>query len=460
MLDLLFKQAHAYAPEDLGIVNIGVAEGKIAYIGQELPPARRVVACEGRPVLPGVIETHAHMLLPFGGTHTMNDFFDGTMAGALGGVTTLIDFADQTHGGTLAEALEQRLSLARADCAVDFSFHLTVTDVNERSLAEIPALAAQGFTSFKFYTAYSASGLYVPAEEMARAFAAVAACGALATVHCETEAEVLAATEQLIKEGKTQVRYFSGSRPDHSEQSAIEQVIALARRTGAKLLIRHVSSAAGARLIADAQAAGQTVVGETCPHYLLLTREVYQRENGADYICNPPIRGEADRAALWQALEDGVKFTIGTDDCAFYLSQKRASDRFDEVPGGMPGIETRMPLLLSEGTGKGRFGYERLAHLTAADVAKLYGIYPQKGAIAVGSDADLILVEPCEPYPLTIACLHEKTDYTPFEGWPLTARIRMTLARGCVVAEDGVFTGRRGAGRLLRRGLPAALGEL
>ena len=145
---------------------------------------------------------------------------------------------------------------------------------------------------------------------------------------------------------------------------------------------------------------------------------------------------EADRAALWQALEDGVKFTIGTDDCAFYLSQKRASDRFDEVPGGMPGIETRMPLLLSEGTGKGRFGYERLAHLTAADVAKLYGIYPQKGAIAVGSDADLILVEPCEPYPLTIAGLHEKTDYTPFEGWPLTARIRMTLARGCVVAED------------------------
>lgn len=459
MLDLLLKRAHVYAPEDLGVVNVGIADGKIACVGNEVPPAARVVDCDGAPVLPGVIETHAHMLLPFGGTHTMNDFYDGTMAGALGGVTTLIDFADQAHGGTVTEALEARLALA-ADCAVDYSFHCTLTDITEDCLREIPALVARGITSFKFYTAYSASGLYVPADRMAEAFRHVAACGALATVHCETEEEVLAATERLIEAGKTQIRYFPLSRPDESEESAIAGVIALARETGVKLLIRHVSSAAGVRLIAQAQAAGQTVIGETCPHYLLLTREVYGRENGADFICNPPIRGEADRDALWGALESGVKFTIGTDDCAFYLAQKRVSDRFDQVPGGVPGIETRMPILLSMGVGRGRFGYERLAHLTATDVAKVYGLYPQKGRIAVGSDADLILVEPCEPYPLTIRDLHEKSDYTPFEGLPLTARIRMTVARGNVVAENGAFTGRRGGGRLLQRGLPASLGEL
>lgn len=459
MLDLLLKNAHVYAPEDLGVVNVGIEDGRIAFVGSEEQAAARTIDCGGNPVLPGAIETHAHMLLPFGGTHTMNDFYDGTMSGAIGGVTTLIDFADQVHGGTVTEALEARLELAK-ECAVDYSFHCTMTDINEASLAEIPALVARGITSFKFYTAYSASGLYVPADRMTEAFRQVAVCGALATVHCETEDEVLAATNRLIEQGRTSIADFSESRPDESEESAIAGVIGIANKTGAKLLIRHVSSAAGARLIAEAQAEGQTVIGETCPHYLLLTRDVYRQENGAEYICNPPIRGAVDRDALWKALETGVKFTIGTDDCAFYLAQKHVSDRFYEVPGGMPGIETRMPILLTEGVAKGRLSYERLAHLTSTDVAKMYGIYPQKGRVAAGCDADLILVEPCAPYPLTIRDLHEKTDYTPFEGLMLQQRIRMTIARGRIVAENGAFTGRRGDGRLLHRGLPASVEAL
>lgn len=459
MLDLLLKNANVYAPEPLGVVNIGIADEKIAYIGSEAPPAKRTVDCCGRPVLPGVIETHAHMLLPFGGTHTMNDFYDGTMSGAIGGVTTLIDFADQVHGGTLEAALTERLKQAEA-CAVDYSFHVTMTDINEDSLNELDALIDRGITSFKFYTAYSASGLFVPRDKMTEAFSRIAARGALATVHCETEDEVLEATNALIRAGKAEIKYFSESRPDASEESAVACVIEIAGRTGAKLLIRHVSSAGGTRLIAEAQRAGQTVIGETCPQYLMLTREVYRQQNGGEYICNPPIRGEVDREALWAALEGDVKFTIGTDDCAFTLAQKHASDKFYEVPGGMPGIECRMPILLSEGVDKGRFGYERLAHLTSTDVAKLYGLYPQKGTVAVGSDADLILVEPCAPYPLTAAELHEQSDYTPFEGLMLSSRIRMTVARGAVVAENGEFTGKRGSGRLLKRGLPAGIDEL
>jgi len=459
MLSLLLKNAHVFAPEDLGIVNIGIADGKIAFIGDREEVAERTVDCGGNPVLPGAIETHAHMLLPFGGTHTNNDFFDGTMSGAIGGVTTLIDFADQVKGGTAMEALEARLELAR-ECAVDYSFSITLTDINEATLAEVEKLVDRGFTSFKFYTAYSASGLYVPEGEMTKAFQKVADCGGLATVHCETEEEVLAATNALIDAGQVEIKYFSKSRPDESEESAIKNVIEIAKKTGCKLLIRHISSKAGAELVAKAQAEGQTVIGETCPQYLMLTRDVYLQENGGEFICNPPIRGEQDRDGLWKALSDDVKFTIGTDDCAFSLEQKHVSEKFFEVPGGMPGIECRMAIMLSEGVSKGRFGYERLAHMTSTDVAKMYGIYPQKGTLAVGSDADLILVEKTAPYALSVKDLHEQSDYCPFEGTMLDHRIRMTVSRGKVVAENGAFTGQRGDGKLLDRKRPASLSEL
>ena len=459
MLDLLFKNAHVYAPEDRGIVSVGIQDGKIAFIGTDAPDARRVVDCEGRNMLPGVIETHAHMLLPFGGTHTMNDFYDGTMSGAIGGVTTLIDFADQTHGHTVRSALEERLELAK-ECVTDYSFHCTITDLETGALAEIPGLVHDGFTSFKFYTAYSDSGLFLPEKEMTEAFRAVAENGALATVHAETEREVLDATERLIREGKTAVSFFSESRPDESEKSAIGNVIRIAEKTGAKLLIRHVTSVAGVELIRKAQEKGQTVIGETCPHYLMLTRDVYLGENGSDYICNPPIRGEADRQALWNAVSGGAKFVIGTDDCAFYLAQKRVSDRFDRIPGGMPGIETRTPIMLSEGPGKGRFGYERLAHILSTDVAKMYGIFPKKGAIRVGSDADLFVEDPCAPYALTASMLHEKTDYTPFEGLVLDRKIGMTVSRGEIIAENNTFIGDRKRGHLLNRSLPASVKEL
>lgn len=459
MLDLLFKNARVYAPRDLGVVSVGVRDGKIVSIGEAGEPAARTIDCAGKTLLPGAIETHAHMLLPFGGTHTMNDFFDGTMSGAIGGVTTLIDFADQVKGGSALAALEARLGQAAAS-AVDYSFHVTLTDINDATLNEIDALLARGITSYKFYTAYSAGGLYVPPADMERAFAALAKRGALATVHCEDEDTILAETARLIAEGKTGLAHFSESRPDESERLAIANVIEIARRTGAKLLIRHVSSADGGRLIAEAQSRGQTVIGETCPHYLMLTRGVYQQPDGARYLCNPPIRGEADREALWGALMGDTKFTIGTDDCAFYLAQKQVSDKFYEIPGGMPGIETRVPVLLTAGVSAGRLSMERFVHLVSTDVAKLYGIYPQKGTIAVGSDADLMLVEPCAPYPLTVKDLHEKSDYTPFEGMPLDHRVTITAANGRVIAENGEFCGTRGAGRFLRRGLPAELSAL
>lgn len=454
--DLLIRGAEVYAPQELGICDIAIKDGRIAAIAPELDAsAERVIDAHGLKAIPGVLETHAHMLLPFGGTQTMNDFYDGTRAGLYGGVTTLIDFADQDRGGSIFDAVEARTALAAKQCAADFSFHCTLTDINEETLQAIPVLIKHGFTSFKFYTAYS--NLLVPYEDMERAFRVIAEHGAIATVHAENEEQINAAITRLKAAGKTDCRYFLESKPTDSEPSAVRTLIELARRTGVRLLIRHVSSAEGAALIEQAQKEGLEVYGETCPHYLYFDETVYEREHASDYIVNPPIRTAADRAGIWRVLSDGTKFTIGTDDCAFYLKQKRVSDKFYEIPGGMPGIETRLVLLHELGVRTGRISMRRLAEMTSYNPAQLYGLTGRKGQLTPGADADVVLLDTNCDYALTAAQLHEKTDYTPFEGVPLHVRVAYTVANGKVLVENGTDCAVPGAGRLLQRGLPKSL---
>lgn len=453
--DLLIQNVHAYAPEDLGVIDIAVKNGKIAAMGKSLSAeASRVIDAEGLLAIPGVIETHAHMLLPFSGTQTMNDFYDGTRAGLYGGVTTLIDFADQTKGGSIDAALSRRLELAKKQCAVDYSFHCTLTDINDETLEAIPRLVREGFTSFKFYTAYKSGGLLVPYEDMERAFAVIAREGALATVHAEDEPMILEATAALQAQGKTGCKYFLQSKPDRSEPAAIEKLIDLVRKTGARLLIRHVSSAEGAQLIAAAQAEGLPVYGETCPHYLYFDESVYERENASDYIVNPPIRTAKDREGIWKVLSEGSFFTIGTDDCGFYLDQKRVSENFWEIPGGMPGLETRLAVLCELASRNGLLSMERIACLTSKNPAILYGAYPQKGCLQPGSDADIVLLRPGQKQVLTASMLHEKTDYTPFEGLELHMTVEKTIACGKVLMENGNDISVPGAGKRLYRKLP------
>ncbi len=461
MFDLLIQQVHAYAPKDAGVVDIAVEAGRVTAIAPHINvPAARVIDGRGLTALPGLIETHAHMLLPFGGTCTNNDFYDGTTSGAFGGVTTLVDFADQVQGKT---GPEQALDARRHQAAVsvtDHSFHVTLTEITPESLAAIPRLVAQGITSFKFYTAYKAGGLYVPPEDMRKAFAVIAEHGCIATVHAELDGPLEAATQELIAAGKTGVQHFPASKPACAEADAVQLVVDLARDTGCMALIRHISSAAGVRQVLDAQREGLSVYGETCPHYLCFTDEVYARPNGAEYIAHPSIRGEADRRALWEALAGNAVFTIGTDDCAFSLKQKHVSDKFYEVPGGMPGIETRLDVLYQLGVAQKRIGPERLADITSAYPAQIYGLYPQKGTLQPGSDADIVLLDTGKPHTIAAAALHEKTDYTPFEGMDVDMTLAYTISGGKTIVEGDTFTGKKGAGRLLKRGLPRKLGEI
>lgn len=454
--DLLIRGADVYAPQELGVCDIAVQGGRIVAIAPHLEgTAARVLDAAGKKAIPGVVETHAHMLLPFGGTQTMNDFFDGTRAGLYGGVTTLIDFADQERGGSILDAVRMRTALAEKQCAADFSFHCTLTDINEETLQAIPVLIKHGFTSFKFYTAYS--NLLVPYADMERAFRVIAEYGAIATVHAENEEQINEAVARLKAEGKTDCSHFLESKPADSEPSAVRRLIELARRTGVRLLIRHVSSAEGAALIEQAQREGLEVYGETCPHYLCFDETVYEKEHASDYIVNPPIRTAADRAGIWRVLSAGTKFTIGTDDCAFYLSQKRVSDKFYEIPGGMPGIETRLVLVHELGVRTGKISMRRLAEITSYNPAQLYGLAGRKGQLTPGADADIVLLDTDCSYTMGVELLHEKTDYTPFAGMPMHVRVACTVAGGRVLVEDGRDRAKAGAGRLLRRALPKSL---
>ena len=453
--DLIIRNAHVYAPQDLGQMDVAVTAGKIAAIEPEIAGAAgREINGAGKILLPGVIETHAHMSMPFAGTKTMNTFYDGTYAGAFGGVTALVDFAQQYSGVSLEMSLRDRLEEARGRCVVDYGFHITLTRTDDATIAEIPRLCEAGYTSFKVHTTYKGGGLYIDTPGLKRCFAAIGDCGGIVTVHAENDDMIENARKRLLSQGKESASYFPLYKPDEAEEEAVIRCIRIAKETRCKLLIRHISSAAAAASIFAAQEEGYPIYAETCPQYLAFTREVYARDNGRDYILHPPIRGEKDRDAIWEAIQKGIKITIATDDCGFYLSQKHMDDTFYGVPGGLPGLETRLLAMYSLGIDTGRISLSRLAEMTAELPAKLYGLYPQKGTLKVGSDGDMVLLDPARKTTITAAKLHERADYTPFEGMCATASLDKTIARGKVIVDGETFLGKEGEGQLLKRELP------
>lgn len=450
--DLLIKNGHVYAPQNLGVLDVAVAGGKIATLGSFLEQeAGEVVDATGKLVFPGLIETHAHMLLPLANAVTKNDFYSGTVAGAFGGVTTLIDFADQKKGRPPLEAIEKRMAQASEKAVVDYSFHCTLTDINTETIRQMAEIVELGITSFKFYTIYKDDGLYVDDGEMLLAFEKVAELGALVTVHAENEAIVRRQTEELKSKGMVSPGYYPLSKPAISEVEAIRRVLLLAGETCVPVLFRHVSSAGGVRAIKEARSLGQEVYGETCPHYLTLTNDVYQRADGRNYIVHPPIRENKDLNGLWEGIIEGHIAVIGTDDCAFTKEQKMFSDLFYEIPGGMPGIETRLAVMYHEGVNKGRISIEKLVEITSTNVAKIYDLYPQKGVIQVGSDADLVVFDPAREVEICSDNLHDMADWSPFEGWKVQGSVVVTVSKGKIIVRDNEFLGKAGAGSFLAR---------
>ena len=450
MLDLVVQNGTVVTPAGAKKIDIGVAGERIEALGSGLS-GRRTIDASGLLVLPGAIDAHTHMELPVRGDRSSDDFLSGTTAAACGGVTAIADFSVGSPDTSLPEEIEARLKVARSS-VIDFTLHGEVIGWRPGNEEDFSDAIELGARTFKFYTTYSRSGRMTDTPTLYRAFQALAGIGGRAFVHAENDAILNDLTGQLESEGELGMRSLARSRPVICEAEAIARVCLIARHTGIPLRIAHVTSEAGLNAALAARKMGGAVTVETCPQYLLLDESVYEDPDAHLYAATPPLRSPSDCDALWQGLEDGTIDLVATDHCPFTRAQKRWTGSFLDLPYGLPGVETLLPLLYSKGVAGERFPVERLAALLSEGPAKALGIYPKKGAIAVGSDADLVLLDPKSEWTIRAEDLHMKTDFNPYAGRRVTGRAVMTLSRGRVIFDRDEFLGEAGWGRFIPQG--------
>jgi dihydropyrimidinase len=428
---------------------------KIKAIGEPgtLGPADQEIDAEGLLVLPGLIDPHVHFEKDeFMGTKVVHDFDTGTYAGIFGGVTTIIEFYNQKLGESLFESLEKVSAEAEGLAYVDWSYHATITDPTEETLADIPRLIAEGVPTFKCYTTYREDGLMVEDIDLLRILQISAEHGGMVMIHTEDDALSRFASSRFIQEGKTGLAYYPDARPREIENASIRRVSEFASFLDAPIYIVHMSTLEGAQTIARAREAGTPVWGETCVQYLVLDDSYLRSEDAIRYFCNPPLRTQRDQAALWDALATGRLSVVSTDDSAFtYDAKLMGKDRFDRVPAGLHGIETRLPLLYSKGVCSGRISVSDLVAISSTNVAKLFGLFPQKGLLSPGSDADIVLFDPERAWTLGVESLHMVPKWSPFEGWEVQGKAETVISRGEVLLQDGRVTASPGRGRRFKR---------
>jgi dihydropyrimidinase len=447
--------------------DVGIAGGVITALATRIEGRHRSIDADGLLVLPGGIDSHVHLAQrgPMGPMHA-DDFQSGTSAAACGGNTTIIPFANQLKGQSLRATVDAYTRLAESQAVIDYGIHMIVSDPTETVLSqELPDLVERGYTSLKVFMTVDA--FKVDDRQILDVLAVARREGALVLVHAENHDIVEWLSQRLLRANRRAPRYHAVARPAVAEREATHRAIALSEVADTAILLVHVSAREAIGEIEAARGRGTRVLAETCPHYLLLSAADLDRPGleGAKYMCAPPMRDPANREHVWRALERGVFDVFSSDHVPFSFGGADGKTRhgedapFSRIANGLPGIETRLPLLFSEGVQKGRIDLPRFVALSAANAAKIYGLYPRKGTVAVGADADLALWDPTREVTITKTILHDRTDYTPYEGMRVRGWPVMTLSRGDVVWDDGKVRARPGRGQFLpRRRFAAARG--
>ena len=458
-LDVIIRGGTVATASDTFQCDVGIRDGRVAVLGQELGPAGKVIDATGKLVLPGGIDSHVHFSQPSGPDIVMaDDFESGTRSAAFGGNTTVLPFCLQEKGHSLREAVNRYHRLADGNCYVDVSFHLIISDPTEQVLGqELPALIQDGYTSFKVFMTYE--DLALSDREILEVMSVARETGALVMVHAENYDAIRFLTNRLERASKTAPYYHAVSRPIVVEREATHRAISLAELVDVPVMIVHVSNREAMEEIRRAQQKGLKVYGETCPQYLVLTADDLQGLNmeGAKYVCSPPPRDAASQAACWEGIQTGVLSVFSSDHCPFRYDDPQGKlapkgrTSFRWVPNGIPGVATRLPILFSEGVAKGRIDINRFVALTSTNHAKTYGLYPRKGTIAVGADADIAIWDPDKRVVITHDLLRDGSDYTPYEGREVTGWPIITMVRGQVVVRHGELLGARGHGSYLSR---------
>jgi dihydropyrimidinase len=450
--DLVIKNGCIITAREDFVGDVAILGERIAAIGQNLSGTQEIEA-HGLYVIPGAIDGHVHLQMPIADWVTADSFEQGTIAAACGGVTSIVDFVEPKKGQDLVEALEKRREQADGQAVIDYGLHMTLRDSNPKILAQVPAAYAKGCVTFKLYTAYP--GLYLADDELYRTLVAVAETGGLAVVHAENYPVITEVWKRFAAEGKIAARWHPHSRPTVTEAEAVNRVLSIAHLAGAQTLIFHLSCGEAARELAYAKERGWAAFGETCPQYLSLPNDIYEREDmpGTWFICQPPIRGSAQAAELWQALSEGVIDIISTDHCPFSAElKKQGEENFMLTPGGVSGIETRLALAHTFGVLAGHITLNRWVEVCCTFPADLHGM-THKGHLAPGYDADIVLFDPNEQVTYSAEVLHSNIDYTPYQGITVTGVPATTISRGEVIVENGQYVGRRGRGQFLKREL-------
>ncbi|MFW9909257.1 MAG: dihydropyrimidinase [Candidatus Thorarchaeota archaeon] len=452
--DLIVKGGTVITASKTTHTDIGVKEGKIASIAKNLKDSKaKIVDASGLYVFPGAIDVHVHFQLPFSGTVSADDFENGTKAAACGGVTTVLDFAIQRKGSTIMEAVKARRKEADGKVCVDYGLHAAITDWNEKTQAEIKQVIEYGIPTFKMFMIYKNEGWMADDGMLFQALEETKKYGGHIGVHAESVDILDMLIDRYAQEKEKWGAYgHTLSRPCYTEEEAIIRAIKWAEATGGRLYIVHMSTGEGADAVRAGKQRGVEVYAETCPQYLLLDDEVFKGENGHLYATCPQIKKPHDSERLWRGLLEGDVSLIATDTCTFTTEQKAAwKGDFRKIPFGMPGVETMVPLMFTEGVGKRGLSLNQFVALISTNPAKLFGMYPRKGAIEVGGDADILVFDPGRNVTIHAEDLQTNCDWNPFEGWKLKGYPHVTISSGKVVAEKGKFVGKVGQGRFLQR---------